>query len=102
MKTEIEYKRYRRFLVLVALYKKANGSISIAEPLQEIAAAIGIKNSNYDDAYQTLLDDKLIERPGIGGLYNLTHKGKKEVERSYLNPEEQSEFFGSLKSMGIN
>ncbi len=102
MKTEIEYKRYRRFLVLDALYKKVNGSISMAEPLQEIAAAIGIKNGNYDDAYQTLLDDKLIDRPGIGSLYNLTHKGKKEIERAYLNPDELSEFFGSLKSMGVN
>lgn len=102
METEIEFKQYRRFQVLNALYKKTKGSTSQAEDLQQIAASVSIKNGNFEDAMECLSEDGFVKQIGIGSpLYYLTHTGKKAIEKVYSFPNERSEHFPSLKDMGI-
>ena len=102
METEIEFKQYRRFLVLNALYKKTKGNTSQEENLQLIAASVNVKNGNFEDVLECLPEDGFIKQTGLGSsLYFLTHAGKKEVERAYSFPTQRSEHFPSLKDMGI-
>jgi hypothetical protein len=102
METEVEYKQYRRFLVLNALYKRTNGNTSQAEDLQQIAASVDIKNGNFEDALECLPEDGFVKQLGMGStVVFLTHVGKKAVERVYSFPNERSEHFPSLKEMGI-
>lgn len=102
METEIEFKQYRRFLVLNALYKKINGNTSLPEDLWTIGSSLNIKNGNFEDVLECLTEDGFVKQTGIGSsLYTITHTGKKIVEKVYSFPNERSEHFPSLKDMGI-
>ena len=102
METEIEFKQYRRFVVLNALYKATKGNTSQAENLQEIAASVNIKNGNFEDVIECLPEDGFVKQTGMGSpLYFITHVGKKAIEKAYSFPNERSEHFPSLKNMGI-
>lgn len=102
MQTEIEFKQYRRFLLLNTLYKITNGNTTAPENLIQIASSLNIKNGNFEDALDTLEEYEFIKQTGIGSqFYTITSKGKKIVEMTFSYPNQRSEFFPALKDMGI-
>lgn len=101
VKTEINERQYKRFIVLLYLYEKSKAITTNSFNLKELAASKGIKNGIFEEAYDYLYEEKLIEGSSSESIF-LTHLGKKAIEYTVNYPEERTIHFSSYKDMDLN
>lgn len=100
MKTEIEERQYKRFVVLYALYKETKGNTQKVINLKELANKEGIKNGVFEEAYSYLKAEGFINS-GNPITVGISHEGVKAVEESVKFPEKTMLLFPSFKDMGL-
>jgi hypothetical protein len=96
-----QIKKYR-FLYLSELYKKSKGSPSSLVYVDDIENELGFDHNLASNIIEYLVNEKLIAWFGKSSSLNITHKGIKEVEQAYENPNQSTEHFAPIVNYNIN
>ncbi|MBN1314873.1 MAG: hypothetical protein JXA42_05380 [Anaerolineales bacterium] len=90
----------KRYEFLKTIYDITHGSTS-----QTVQEASIVKKLGWDPKTTTpicdfLIDEKMIEIIGYGGIISISHKGVKEIKRALSIPKQATQYFPSIESMG--
>lgn len=97
----INNNKYNRFIALNELYSATNGNTSHHQDLRELASKKGLINGDLKEAYNYLKEEGLIKPFGMGYNVSITHIGVKAIEAAHTKPNEATQYFPSLKEMGL-
>lgn len=90
----------KRFQFLKKLYDITRGDTSQTVQESIIGKELGWDPKTTTPLCDFLIDEKMIEVIGYGGIISISHKGVREIKRALSSPKQETQYFPAIGSIG--